>query len=49
MIFDKTSYIFQAPMLYRGSFLRSNEKSGIKFLNMVNKLGVLAFTNADAG
>jgi len=41
MIFDKTSYIFQAPMLYRGSFLRSNEKSGIKFLNMVNQLGVL--------
>ena len=28
-------------MLDRGSFLRSNEKSGIKFLNMVNKLGIL--------
>jgi uncharacterized protein YbjT (DUF2867 family) len=34
-------HIFQPPMLERGSFLRSNEKSGIKFLNMVNKLGVL--------
>ena len=33
--------IFQPPMLDRGSFLRSNEKSGIKFLNMVNKLGIL--------
>ncbi len=34
-------HIFQPPMLDRGSFLRSNEKSGIKFLNMVNKLGIL--------
>ncbi len=34
-------HIFQPPMLDRGQFLRSNEKSGIKFLNMVNKLGIL--------
>ena len=37
----KQVHIFQAPMLNRGSFLRSNEKSGIKVLNLVNKLGVL--------
>ena len=37
----KQVHIFQAPMLDRGSFLRSNEKSGIKVLNLVNKLGVL--------
>jgi uncharacterized protein YbjT (DUF2867 family) len=37
----KQVHIFQPPMLDRGSFLRSNEKSGIKFLNMVNKLGIL--------
>jgi uncharacterized protein YbjT (DUF2867 family) len=37
----KQVHIFQPPFLDRGSFLRSNEKSGIKFLNMVNKLGVL--------
>jgi uncharacterized protein YbjT (DUF2867 family) len=36
-----TIHIFQPPFLDRGTFLRSNEKSGIKFLNMVNKLGVL--------
>ena len=34
-------HIFQPPMLDRGSFLRSNEKLGIKFLNMLNKLGML--------
>lgn len=37
----KQVHIFQPPFLDRGSFLRSNEKSGIKFLNIVNKLGVL--------
>ena len=37
----KQVHIFQPPMLDRGQFLRSNEKSGIKFLNMVNKLGIL--------
>ena len=37
----KNVFIFQPPFLDRGTFLRSNEKSGIKFLNMVNKLGVL--------
>ena len=37
----KQVHIFQPPMLDRGSFLRSNEKSGIKVLNLVNKLGVL--------
>ena len=37
----KQVHIFQPPMLDRGSFLRSNEKSGIKFLNIVNKLGIL--------
>ena len=37
----KQVHIFQAPMLDRGAFLRNNEKSGIKVLNLVNKLGVL--------
>ena len=37
----KQVHIFQPPMLDRGAFLRSNEKSGIKVLNLVNKLGVL--------
>ena len=34
-------HLFQPPFLDRGDFSRGNEKSGIKFLNMVNKLGVL--------
>ena len=34
--------IFQPPMLIRQSdLMRSGEKSGIKFLNTVNKIGVL--------
>ena len=37
----KQVHIFRPPFLDRGSFLRSNEKSGIKFMNMVNKLGVM--------
>ncbi|MBG39186.1 MAG: hypothetical protein CL857_04605 [Cryomorphaceae bacterium] len=37
----KQIHIFQPPFLDRGSFLRSNEKSGIKFMNMVNRLGVM--------
>jgi uncharacterized protein YbjT (DUF2867 family) len=36
-----TVHIFQPPFLDRGTFLRNNEKSGIKFLNIVNKLGIL--------
>ena len=41
MIFDKTSYIFQAPMLDRGAFLEAMKSLGSNYLNMVNKLGVL--------
>ena len=37
----KEVHVFQPPMLERGAFLRSNEKSGIKLLNFLNKLGIL--------
>jgi len=37
----KEVHVFQPPMLERGAFLRSNEKSGIKLLNFLNKFGVL--------
>ena len=33
--------IFQPPFLDRGEFLRDNEKSGIKIMGLLNKLGIL--------